>query len=147
GRRRNYVASFDLVLNKRWSTRSRVQFCSYELDHSKTKGFAILQYINGDWVKVRLSASMAWLDTEDYENRQYIYDKNVLWSFSIPNYNGQGIRYYLLAQYNINRKLTLWARWARTSFTDRDEIGSGLQTIQGNKYSESTIQLSYEFNQ
>lgn len=147
GRRRNYVASLDLVLNKRWSTRSRVQFSSYELDHTKTKGFAILQDINGDWQKLRLSARIALFDTEDYENRQYIYEKNVLWAFSIPNYNGQGMRYYLLAQYNINRKLTLWARWARTTFTDRDEIGSGLQAIQGNKYSESTIQLRYEFNQ
>jgi hypothetical protein len=147
GKRRNYVASLDLVLDKRWSTRSRVQFSSYELNQIKTKGFAILQDINGDWGKFRLSGRIALFDTEDYENRQYIYEKNVLWAFSIPNYNGQGMRYYLLGQYNISRKLTLWARWARTSFTDRDVIGSGLQTIQGNKYSESTIQLRYEFNQ
>jgi hypothetical protein len=147
GKRRNYVASLDLVLNKRWSTRSRVQFSSYDLDHTHTKGFAILQDINGDWGKVRLSARVALFDTEDYENRQYIYEKNVLWAFSIPNYNGQGMRYYLLAQYNINRRLTVWARWARTTFTDRNEIGSGLQAIQGNKYSESTVQLRYEFNQ
>ena len=147
GKRRNYVASLDLVVNKRWSMRSRVQLSSYELNQTKTRGFAILQDINGDWGKFRVSARIALFDTEDYENRQYIYEKNVLWAFSIPNYNGQGMRYYLLGQYNISKKITLWARWARISFTDRDEIGSGLQTIQGNKYSESTVQLRYEFNQ
>ncbi len=147
GKRRNYAASLDLTLDKRWSTRSRVQFSSYELNQVKTKGFAILQDVNGNFGKFRLSWRMALFDTEDYENRQYIYEKNVLWAFSIPNYNGQGMRYYLLGQYTISKKLTLWARWARTSFTDRNEIGSGLQTIQGNTYSESTIQLRYEFNQ
>src|SRR5690606_38572541 len=147
GKRRNYAVSLDLVLDKRWSTRSRLQFSSYQLNQAQTKGFAIVQDINGDWGKFRFSTRIALFDTEDYENRQYIYEKNVLWAFSIPNYHGQGMRYYLLGQYNISRKLTIWARWARTTFTDRKEIGSGLQTIQGNKYSESTVQLRYEFNQ
>lgn len=147
GKRRNYAVSLDLVLDKRWSTRSRLQFSSYQLNQAQTKGFAIVQDINGDWGKFRFSTRIALFDTEDYENRQYIYEKNVLWAFSIPNYHGQGMRYYVLGQYNISRKLTLWARWARTTFTDRNEIGSGLQTIQGNIYSESTVQLRYEFNQ
>lgn len=147
GKRRNYVTSLDMKVDNRWSIRSRVQFSSYEFNGRKTKGFAILQDINGDWEKFRLSGRIALFDTEDYENRQYIYEKNVLWAFSIPNYNGQGMRYYLLGQYKINRKLTIWARWARTSFTDRKEIGSGLQAIQGNKFSETTAQLRYQFNQ
>src|SRR5690606_41717732 len=89
-----------------------------------TKGYAILQDLNGTWNNFRLSMRFALFDTEDYENRQYIYEKNVLWAFSIPTYYGQGMRYYLLAQYDISNRFTLWARWARTTFTDREEIGS-----------------------
>jgi len=147
GRRRNYVTSLDMTLDKRWSIRSRVQFSSYDINGQKTKGFAIFQDLNGDWEHFRLSGRIALFDTEDYENRQYIYEKNVLWAFSIPNYNGQGMRYYLLCQYQVSRKLSLWGRWARTSFTDRKEIGSGLQAIQGSKFSETTFQLRYSFNQ
>ncbi|HLT06499.1 MAG TPA: helix-hairpin-helix domain-containing protein [Cyclobacteriaceae bacterium] len=146
GKRRNYAASLDLNLSKEWSIRSRVQFSSYALKSNYTKGYAILQDLNGTWNNFRLSMRFALFDTEDYENRQYIYEKNVLWAFSIPTYYGQGMRYYLLAQYDISNRFTLWARWARTTFTDREEIGSGLQTIQGNTFSESTFQLRYAFN-
>lgn len=146
GNRWNYVTSLEMALDKRWSIKSRVQFSSYELNGMKTKGYAVLQDLSGDWGKLRLSGRLALFDTEDYENRQYIYEKNVLWAFSIPNYNGQGIRYYLLGQYPISRKLTVWARWAMTTFTDREKIGTGLQTILGNKISESTFQLRYQFN-
>lgn len=146
GKRRNYVTSMDLSLNKRWSIKSRVQFSSYQIGGIKTKGYAILQDVSGNWGKLRISGRVALFDTEDYENRQYTFEKNVLWAFSIPNYNGQGIRYYILGQYNLNQKLSFWGRWAKTSFTDRKEIGSGLQMIQGNNLTETTFQLRYQFN-
>lgn len=146
GKKRNYVTSLDLAIDQRWSIKSRVQFSSYYFNGKKTKGYAIQQDLSADWEKFRLSGRIALFDTEDYENRQYIYERNVLWAFSIPNYSGQGMRYYLLGQYNLSKKLTFWGRWARTSFTDRDVIGSGLQTIQGNKISETTFQLRYQFN-
>ena len=146
GKKRNYVTSLNLAIDQRWSIKSRVQFSSYYFNGKKTKGYAIQQDLSADWEKFRLSGRIALFDTEDYENRQYIYEKNVLWAFSIPNYSGQGMRYYLLGQYNLSKKLTFWGRWARTSFTDRDVIGSGLQTIQGNKISETTFQVRYQFN-
>jgi hypothetical protein len=146
GKKRNYATSLNLAIDKRWSIKSRIQFSSYGFNGAKTKGYAILQEISADWEKFRLSGRIALFDTDDYENRQYVYEKNVLWAFSIPNYNGQGMRYYLLGEYKINTKLTIWARWARTAFTDRDEIGSGLQAILGNKISETTFQIRYQFN-
>ncbi|MEX2595147.1 MAG: helix-hairpin-helix domain-containing protein [Anditalea sp.] len=147
GKRRNYATSLNLIIDKRWSIKSRIQFSSYDFNRTKTKGYAILQEISADWERFRLSGRIALFDTDDYENRQYVYEKNVLWAFSIPNYHGQGMRHYLLGEYKVNRKLTFWARWARTSFTDREEIGSGLQTIQGSKISETTFQMRYQFNQ
>ena len=146
GRKRNYVINLDMVVDKTWSIKSRVQFSNFDFNGSKTKGFAIIQDIRGQWNKWRLSSRIALFDTNDYENRQYIYERNVLWAFSLPNYSGQGIRYYLLGQYQVNKQLTFWARWARTSFTDRQTIGSGLQAIEGNRMNETTLQLRYQFN-
>ena len=97
-------------------------------------------------VGLKFSGSLALFDTDDYENRQYLYEKNVLWAFSIPNFYDQGIRTYLLVQYKVNPRLTIWGRWAKTNYTNREQIGSGLQEIAGNKMVETTFQLRYQFN-
>src|SRR5690606_39901006 len=59
GKRRNYAASLDLNLTKEWSIRSRVQFSSYALKSNYTKGYAILQDLNGTWNNFRLSMRFA----------------------------------------------------------------------------------------
>lgn len=146
GRRRNLVFSLEHKLNNTWQIKSRAQASDFLLGTQYSKGFALSQDINADLGKVRLSGRLALFDTEDFENRQYIYEKNVLWAFSLPNYYGQGLRYYLLGQWRINQQLTLWGRWARTSFTDRRVIGTGLQQIEGSFLSETTMQLRYQFN-
>src|SRR5690606_37971511 len=106
GKRRNYVTSLNLNIDKTWSIKSRVQFSSYEFNGTRTKGYVIVQDLSGDWEKIRVSGRIALFDTDDYENRQYVYERNVLWAFSIPNYYGQGMRYYLVGQYDLNKKLT-----------------------------------------
>lgn len=146
GNRRNFVVSLDHQLSSQWSMKSRIQASSFDLGGVKTSGFALVQDLQGQWNKVRISGRIALFDTKDYENRQYVYEKNVLWAFSLPTYYGQGFRYYLLGQWRISPKLTLWGRWAKTTYTDRDQIGTGLQEIMGNKLTETTAQLRYQFN-
>ncbi|WP_209331963.1 ComEA family DNA-binding protein [Lunatimonas salinarum] len=146
GMKRNGVISLDRQFSRIWGMKSRVQFSSFDFAGRKTTGFAVMQDVQASWEKVRISGRFALFDTDDFDNRQYVYEKNVLWAFSAPNYYGQGIRYYLLGQYQINRQLTLWCRWARTAYTDRNTIGTGLQEINGNTLSETTLQLRYQFN-
>ncbi|WP_194774152.1 ComEA family DNA-binding protein [Pararhodonellum marinum] len=146
GRRRNYVINLDYAISRRWSIKSRVQGSSFGFNGVKTRGYTLLQDINMDLGNWRWSTRFALFDTDDYDNRQFVYEKNVLWAFGFPQYYGQGIRFYFLTQYRVNPKLILYARWARTTYTDRDEIGSGLQQVQGNKLSETTLQVKYQFN-
>lgn len=146
GKKMNYATGLTLNIDKRWSIKSRVQFSSYDFNGKKTGGFAIVQDIDGAWERFRISGRFALFDTEDYDNRQYVYEKNVLWAFSIPNYSDQGMRYYLLAQWDINKKVTCWLRWARMTYTNRDVISSGLQAIHGNTMTETTFQMRYQFN-
>jgi len=146
GKRKNFVFNLDYLPSQWWQAKSRVQFSSFDFNGSQTKGYAIIQDLNGVFGPWKLGGRVALFDTEDFENRQYVYEKNVLWAFSIPNYYGQGIRYYLLAQWKISKNITAWARWARTTYTNRNSIGSGLQEIEGNKITESTFQIRYRFN-
>lgn len=146
GKRQNMVWSINYHPNRSWQLKSRVQQSFYKFAGEKSKGFLIAQSISGEAGAWKFSGSLALFDTDDYENRQYLYEKNVLWAFSIPNFYDQGIRTYLLVQYKVNPRLTIWGRWAKTNYTNREQIGSGLQEIAGNKMVETTFQLRYQFN-
>lgn len=146
GKKWNYVVNLDYRINDNWSLKSRVMGSRFEFNNQITKGFAISQDLNADFQKWRVSSRFVLFDTDDFDNRQYIYERNVLWAFSIPALQGQGLRYYTLAQYRVSQKLTLWARFSRTIYTDREVIGSGLQSIQGNRQTETIFQLRYQFN-
>ncbi len=143
--KKNYIINLDYAIGRTFSFKSRVQGSSYTEANETTHGLAILQDVNMSFWKMKLSTRFALFDTDDYNNRQYIYEKDVLYAFSIPAYSGIGTRTYLLAQYNVSRSLTLWARYSLFDYTDRDTVGSGLNEIQNDKRADFKFMLRYKF--
>ena len=103
----------------------------------------ILQDAQYSFSKFRITGRIALFDSDDYDTRLYAFENNVLWTFSIPAFAGQGMRYYLLGQYQVNSQLTAYFRFSRTSYTDRETISSGLQEIEGDRQTETTLLLRY----
>lgn len=142
--------SFQYLLNIQYDItpvlrgQTRVQYSSFSLGGLNTKGYAMIQDFNYSASNLSISTRMAIFDTEGQRNRQYAYERDVLYAFSIPGYSGQGIRNYLLFSYRISRQLDVWARIARTTFYDRHEIGTGLETITGNKRTDVKFQMRYK---
>ncbi len=145
GIKNNYLLSFDHQINKRAGLKSRVQFSNYELNDIKTTGFALIQDLYYHFGKFKLAGRIALFDAEDFENRQYVYERDVLYSFSLPAYNGVGTRKYLLLQYKVSRNIKAWVRWANTRFNDRDTISSGNQEIDGDSQNDIKLQLQFLF--
>ncbi len=71
-------------------------------------------------------------DKDDFDKRQYIYERDVLYAFSIPALSGRGLRSYFVLRFKASRKLDFWIKYSRTRFTDRETVGSGLEEIDGN---------------
>lgn len=86
-----------------------------------------------------------YFETGDYNSRVYAYEHDVLYSYSVPALYGKGFRYYTNINCDINRKLTLWFRWAQTNYREQEAIGSGLDEIQGNRKSEFRVQVRWVF--
>lgn len=145
GIKNNYLISLDHQLGKNAGFKSRVQFSNYKHDNKTTKGFALIQDAHYNFGKFKLAGRVALFDTEDFENRQYVYERDVLYAFSLPAYNGVGSRKYLLLQYKFSSYLKAWVRWANTKFTDRDTISSGQQEIEGNSQNDIKLQLQFLF--
>lgn len=131
GEKENLVINLDHDTGHLLSFKSRVQLSRYSREGAPSTGFAVIQDLNAQLGKWRLSSRMAMFDTDDYDNRQYVYEKDVLYAFSIPAYFGRGIRSYLMAQYQVSSKITIWGRWSKFSYRDAEKISSGLQEIRG----------------
>lgn len=94
---------------------------------------------------VSLNGRLQYFKTDSSDSRIYSFESDVLYSYSVPQFIGQGFRYYLNINYDITKKMTLWFRWAQTIYADKTSIGSSLDEIQGNKRSEVKLQILYSF--
>ncbi|SHO59451.1 ComEA family DNA-binding protein [Algoriphagus zhangzhouensis] len=142
----NGIFNLDFQVSKQLYLRSRVLWSNVDFHNSQSHGFMILQDVKFGMNRWRITGRYALFDTDDYDSRIYTFENNVLWTFSIPAFSGQGQRFYLIGQYDLGKKTTLYLRFARTTYTDRDKISSGLQEIDGPHQTESSFLIRYFLN-
>lgn len=140
----NYQFKFDLTPLDFLQLKTFISWSTY-YDIQKSSGFAVAQDLKFILGPVNLYYRMAIFDTEDYNNRQYIYENDLLYAFSIPALHGSGIRTYLLSRWKINDRASCWMKFSRTHYHDREQIGSGWELINDDKKSELKLQLQYKF--
>jgi hypothetical protein len=141
------VIQADAKANTWLSFRTRVQGSRWYQERGVPAqyGISLSQDLNIDLGKVSISNRFSLFDTDDYNTRQYLYEKNVLYAFSIPALYGRGTRVYSLIQYSPNRKFDIWFRIARTFQKDQKTIGSALEEINANHKTDVVVQLRYNF--
>lgn len=95
---------------------------------------------------LKLDVRFQFFDAQNYENRFYSYEKDVLYAFSIPMYYGLGSRYYLNLQYDVTKQLSLWFKIAQTVYADdRESLSSGNEAISGNRKTDMRLLVSWRF--
>jgi hypothetical protein len=140
-RKDQYLLNMDVNPANVVNMRFRAQ-CSF---YDKKQGIALGQDLNLIFPKVRWYNRFALFDTDTYDNRQYMYEKDVLYAFTFPALHGRGTRYYSMLEFKATKNLSFWARIARTHYNDRESIGSGLEEIQGPKKTDLKLQARYVF--
>jgi len=106
-------------------------------------GLMIFQDIQFKPVKIPLniSARVAWFSTSGYNSRIYAFENDMLYTFSIPAYYGNGFRTYINLNYKITKKIDCWIKIANTAWNDRETISSGYNEIPGTNKTELKLQL------
>ena len=143
--RRHYLLYYDFAPSQVVSLKSRVQFSSFTHENPTTTGYLIAQDINFNFRSFRLSTRYAIFDTDNYENRQYTFERDVLYAFSIPAFFGRGTRIYGLLQLRPLPRMDLWVKYGLTHYRNQNTIGSGLETIAGPRRSDVKAQVRYRF--
>lgn len=140
--KRIMIANIDYKPSKVWSFQTRASFSTFQFEGQPlTNGFAVAQDASLDLGNLSLTGRFALFNTDDYDNRQYFYEQDVLSAFSFPAYYQHGIRHYLMLQYKLSKNVDAWIRWARTDLFGEASFGSGLDEILSPHRSEVKVQL------
>ncbi|MDR0835586.1 MAG: helix-hairpin-helix domain-containing protein, partial [Tannerella sp.] len=119
----------------------------YENSATSNKGWLISQNVgyNHPEKPLKIDVFAAFFNTDDYNSRIYSYEKNLLYSFSIPSFYGKGMRLSSVIRYDFSRNfyLTLKAAWSH--YNDRDVIGSSLEEIEGKNKMDVYAQIRWKF--
>jgi hypothetical protein len=145
GTKRSYWINCDYSANTRLSFRTRLQMSDYQIGNSFTKGMVLLQDVSYDFRKFSITTRFAIFDTDDYDNRLYVYERDAWLSFSFPAYYGKGTRQFILLQYKLTSQIDVWLRWANTTYLNQEIIGSGGDVIHGNSRNDVKFQARIRF--
>jgi hypothetical protein len=109
-------------------------------------GYLLVQDIKWDQGKWNVQGRFAYINTPNYDTRNYAYEPGVPFSFLLPAYAGKAIKTTLVIAYQWNREISIAAKCARIQYQDRTEIGSGLDLISGNTKTDITLQILYKMH-
>ena len=109
-------------------------------------GYLLLQDVKWDQGKWNIQGRFAYINTPSYDTRNYAYEPGVPYSFLLPAYSGKGLKTNLVMAYQLKREIQLAAKWARITYYDRTEIGTGLDLIEGSTRTDITLQISYKMH-
>ncbi len=146
--KKNWRFQSSYKLNSTTTIRNRIELVWYnDKEWERETGFLMfVDFIYKPAMKpFSLFMRLQHFETSGYNSRLYAYERDVLYSYSIPAFFDKGYRYYTMANYDITKRMSVWLRWAQTIFLDKKIIGSGLDEIIGNKKTEIKCQLRILF--
>ena len=94
---------------------------------------------------LRLNGGLGYFHTDSYNSRVYLYESGPLYTYSMTSFYGEGLRYWLMARANINKKLMLTVKAGITDYFDRHTIGSSYQQVDGSSLKDLDLQLRWKF--
>jgi hypothetical protein len=133
---------FQFLLSENVKLKTRFEHVFYNGLDSEN-GFMIFQDVQYSSFSfpLNLSARIAWFNTKSYNSRIYAFENDLLYTFSIPAYFGEGFRSYLNLKYKFSEKVEGWLKLANTFRSDVETLSSGYNEIEGNQKTEVKFQL------
>lgn len=130
--------------NNTWQLKTQLDLAYTDYKES-SQGWMVSQQASFSRPKLLLSAIAAYFNTDSYQSRIYIYERQLQHEFSFPTYSGEGIRIALQTQADLGRRLRLAAKIGYVNYFDRNSISSGLQEIDQSHQTDIDLQLRWKF--
>ncbi|MDR3339821.1 MAG: helix-hairpin-helix domain-containing protein [Candidatus Symbiothrix sp.] len=137
----------DLKNRNGFGTKTQADYNLYPSGDTPQTGWSLTQNFSFSRNKsgFQIDGALAYFHASDWNTRINIYEKNILYAFSFPNYYGEGFRLYSVIKWKIFDGMTLYLKIANTHYFDREIIGSGLEEIEGKNKTDMAALLKYNF--
>lgn len=132
------------AFNKELTFKTRVEEVFFDKPNESTKtGSLFFQDVNIKLfhTKLGLTTRLAWFDIDSYDARVYATESDVMYNYSIPQFQNRGWRFYILVHYKVSKKLEAYLKYGQTIYSNSNTFGSGLEQINGNKLQELKVQV------
>lgn len=138
---------FQYPISKVLEWRSRVEVSHFALEDRQEWGWMVYQDLHITPLDFPVDVTTRWalFDTDGFDTRIYAFERDLLYSFSIPPYQHQGSRFYVNVSYRPSKPLLLQLRFARTRFYDRTSIGTGDLAIEGPTRSDMRLLVRWRW--
>lgn len=147
----NWRTNIALQASREWTLRMRMEVCGFEAENTGKPETGYMFYSEvlfkpwSFWLSG--NARVALFETSSYNTRIYAYEPDVLFVSSIPPLYNSGVRYslnlkgrFLVNRLN-NRQLAVQIKAASTVYANLSQVGSGDNTIPGNRNSMLKLQF------
>ena len=138
---------YNRTLPSGWNFRSTVDMAYHRLKHSPEEfGYMISQNVGYRGSRsVSGDAYIAYFNADTYDVRLYSYERNLLNTFYMPSFYGDGYRLAVSGRYNITHRLSFSLKVGHTRYFNRETIGSGTDLINGNSRTDVFTYLRWQF--
>ncbi len=134
------------AISERITLRTRFEYSGYNFNDQFQKGFLVFQdmvYAPSRSLKIWLR--YAWFNTDGYNARIYMFENDLLYSFSIPEFHGNGHRVYLNLKWSPSRRITAYLKTGCTIHNGVSSWGSGNDVTEGNSRIEIRGMIHWRF--
>ena len=140
---------FDLIykITDAIALRNRAEVVSYQKGSLNPEfGFLSFQDVIYDPMGSKISGNIrfALFETSGFNSRIYAFENDVLYAYSVPSFQGKGIRFYINGRYTLSRGIDLWLRYSLLRDENQAFIGNGGDQINGNSRSDIRLQLRFQ---
>ncbi len=121
----------------------RFMWSHIQSKEQQESGYLLLNDFNLHLKRFKIQMRTAWIWSGSYDTRLYAYEPSLPFSFLLPAYYDPSTRNVCLIEFKGANKLSIALKLARTDYFQKEEIGSGLDAIQGSHKTDVGIQLVY----
>ena len=126
--------------------RTRVGWSSFRSGSgSATHGVVLLQDVQASVADFSFAGRLALFDAPDYDARLYVAERGLEYDNGGTSLYGKGMRFYLIARYNLKDRLTVALKYSVTAYVDRETVGSGYELIDKPYRQQLRLQLRYRW--
>lgn len=135
-------------VQKRLVMQNRIEVVKSNPEFSRASyGFMVYHDIAWIWhsLPLELDGRVAYFNTDDYSSRIYAYEQDLTAGFSFSPLYDEGLRLYLMAVYTPGKNMTVGIRYSRSQYFNKDELGSGADTILSDAKNDIKLRVSVKF--